>query len=382
MQLFKVSLLMSIFCLLLMSVAPAEMSISISNLQDGDILTPCVDFDVLFDVNADGKTISDILLYSNGSLKARVRREPWQYTWRNMVGGVYTIQALLRAEDGTEAWSDPITIRSGYISRGEKAFNGSFNCGTSMSPWSMNVNSTDGGAATGEVIEEVYFDDIGYLYVEIANRGSADWHIQVHQNIPVDSAHVYAISFFADADDEKLIRFTMQENQDPWVIQFSQDVTIDGADLYGPYEFIAARTDPTNFMRFNLGTDTTPVYLDNIQVIDQSMSSVKATEFDFSGAVKAYELFAAYPNPFNMNTTISFSLSQKDKIDLTLYDMHGRLIRTLASGLKDAGHHHIRWDGRDESFNVVPSGIYFYRLSIAADSRSPIHLTKKIVLVK
>lgn len=382
MRLFKVIGVAFILYLLLMPIAQGEMSISITNLNDGDILTPCVEFDVLFQVNADGKVINDVRLYANGTLKARVRQEPWHYTWRNLVGGVYIIQAQLRAQDGTEVWSDPKTIRSGYVSRGEKAFNGSFNCGTTMAPWSMNVNSTDGGAAAAEVIEETYFDDIGYVYIEIANRGSADWHIQMHQNVPVDSGHVYSISFFADADEEKLISFTMQENQDPWAIQFSQDVTIDGADLYGPFEFIAGRTDPSNYMRFNLGTDTTPVYFDNIQVIDRSMSSVKATKFDFDGAPQAYELFEAYPNPFNMSTTISFSLSQKEDMDLTLYDMHGRTIRTLASGAQDAGHHHIRWDGRDASFNVVPSGIYFYRLSIASGSPSPVQLMKKIVLVK
>ena len=117
----------------------------------------------------------------------------------------------------------------------------------------------NGAVATGEVIEELYFDDIGYMFIEITNRGSADWHVQLQQPIPVDSGHVYQLTFLADADDKKLVRITMQENQDPWFVQWTQEVTIDGADEYGPFEFIAERTDPSNYILFNLGEDVTPV---------------------------------------------------------------------------------------------------------------------------
>ncbi|MBN1467078.1 carbohydrate binding domain-containing protein, partial [candidate division KSB1 bacterium] len=212
-------------CILVLSIiffmsnqVSAEMSIAIVSHQDGDIVTPCVDFDVVFDVQTSGETIKDVRLYSNGSLKGRVRTAPWQYTWRNMTGGVYRIQAQVTATDETEAWSDLITLRAGSVSRGEKAYNGNFDCGTTLTPWNMNVNADNGAVATGEVIEELYFDDIGYMFIEITNRGSADWHVQLQQPIPVDSGHVYQLTFLADADDKKLVRITMQENQDPWFV--------------------------------------------------------------------------------------------------------------------------------------------------------------------
>ncbi|MBN1561229.1 carbohydrate binding domain-containing protein [candidate division KSB1 bacterium] len=375
-------LILSILALLMIPVrVHAEMSIAIVSHQDGDFVTPCVDFDVVFDVQTGGETIKDVRLYSNGSLKGRVRTAPWQYTWRNMAGGVYRIQAQVTATDETEAWSDLITLRAGSVSRGEKVYNGNFDCGTTLTPWNMNVNATNGAVATGEVIEELYFDDVGYMFIEITNRGSADWHVQFQQPIPVDSGHVYNLTFLADADDKKLVRITMQENQDPWFVQWTQEVTIDGADEYGPFEFIAERTDPSNYIRFNLGEDVTPVYLDKIRLVDQSMTSVKSMELR-AGLVQEYELSAAYPNPFNMNTAIPFSLSRTAEIKLSIYDMLGRLVKNLFTGEKGPGHFQLQWDGTDEAHHVVPSGLYFYQLSINDGRRSPVQLMRKVVLMK
>ncbi len=358
----------------------AEMSIAITSPQHDAIVSPCRDQLVTLDVQNDGNVIKDVRIYANGSHKARLRSEPWEYTWKNMASGRYELQAKLTTQDGVEVWSEPVLVRAGLVSHGEMVQNGHFNCGTTLAPWGMNVNTGEGAVATGEVIEDVYFDDIGYLFIDITNRGSADWHVQLQQPIPVDSGHVYTITLLADADDQKIVRITMQENQDPWTIQFTQEFTIDGADQYGPFEFIAQYDDPTNYIRFNLGLDTSPVYFDNIRVIDHSISSVK--EYSFDGAVKTYDLLPAYPNPFNMNTTIPFSLSRAEKVELSIYNTRGQLVKTLVNGEKGAGLHNIHWDGMDSQQNMVPSGIYFYKLTVKSVSESPVNLSRKIVLMK
>jgi len=51
------------------------------------------------------------------------------------------------------------------------------------------------------------------------------------------------------------------------------------------------------------------------------------------------------------------------QVDLSIYSVEGRLIRTLASGVRVAGEHQERWDGRDDRGQRVASGVYFYRLS-------------------
>ena len=371
----------AVFCEVLIMTAQlsADMSIAITNPKNGDFLAPCNDLKVTFDVKVTTETIKDIRLYTNGAVRGAVRKEPWEYIWKKQVRGAYVLQALLRSADGAEVWSEPIRIKVGSVSAGEKVQNGSFEC-NSIAPWNLNAHSSEGAKAVGTVINEPYFDDDNYLMVEIQSGGSVNWHVQLQQNIPTDSGHVYQVSFLADADEKKPILITMQENQDPWSVQWGQDVEIDGANFYGPFDFEATRTDPTNYIRFNIGANTTTLYIDDIRVVDTSASSVKAKEYDWNGAVKEFELLDAYPNPFNMNTVIPFHLSESAKINLAVYNMSGQLVQTLAVGHYESGRHQVSWNGLNAEQQVMPSGVYFYRLIV--DGRLPFELSRKVVLMK
>lgn len=69
-----------------------------------------------------------------------------------------------------------------------------------------------------------------------------------------------------------------------------------------------------------------------------------------------------YPNPFNPSTTIPFVLGEDADIELAIYNQRGQLIRILYRGFKNRGEHSLRWDGTNESGQIVPSGVYFCRL--------------------
>lgn len=68
------------------------------------------------------------------------------------------------------------------------------------------------------------------------------------------------------------------------------------------------------------------------------------------------------PNPFNPQTTITFSLDRTAQFQLAIYDVTGRLIRVLADEIRSAGEHGLVWDGRDAAGDQVASGTYFYKL--------------------
>jgi YVTN family beta-propeller protein len=69
------------------------------------------------------------------------------------------------------------------------------------------------------------------------------------------------------------------------------------------------------------------------------------------------------PNPFRASTGVSFGLARRGSVDLVVYDVLGRRVRTLARGLTlGAGPQSIRWDGRDDSGRSIGSGVYFVRL--------------------
>jgi hypothetical protein len=79
---------------------------------------------------------------------------------------------------------------------------------------------------------------------------------------------------------------------------------------------------------------------------------------DHDAVPLTFSLSQNYPNPFNPSTEIAFSLSTRAKINLTVFDMLGRIVATLIDGEKNPGRYTVKWDA-----GSVPSGVYFYRLA-------------------
>ena len=84
-----------------------------------------------------------------------------------------------------------------------------------------------------------------------------------------------------------------------------------------------------------------------------------------------------YPNPFNPNTTIEYSLATDERIQLSVFNSSGRLVRVLNDGIQHAGIHRIVWDGRDDYGYNVASGIYIYRLKTSNSL-----LSRKMLLMR
>jgi subtilisin family serine protease len=79
-------------------------------------------------------------------------------------------------------------------------------------------------------------------------------------------------------------------------------------------------------------------------------------------APAAFALLGAVPNPFNPQTTVRYSVPATGHVRLDVYDVQGRLVRTLVDGTRSSGVNEARWDGRDATGRGVASGTYFARL--------------------
>ncbi|MFT7552665.1 MAG: hypothetical protein ACI9BV_002991, partial [Rhodothermales bacterium] len=77
-------------------------------------------------------------------------------------------------------------------------------------------------------------------------------------------------------------------------------------------------------------------------------------------------------NPFNPTTTFSFALPAASDVHLSVFDMLGRQVETLADGFWQAGQHEVRFEAAG-----LPSGLYFYRLSTATTV-----LTRTVTLLR
>ncbi len=79
-------------------------------------------------------------------------------------------------------------------------------------------------------------------------------------------------------------------------------------------------------------------------------------------AVTALRLSPNQPNPFNPSTTIAFEVPVAGSALLQVFDLRGRLVRTLVDESLPAGRHEARWDGRDADGRELPSAVYLSRL--------------------
>lgn len=132
--------------------------------------------------------------------------------------------------------------------------------------------------------------------------------------------------------------------------------------LIGLYSYYVA---PMYMGEEGLPTETITFFMDMVDSEDENAPALVT------------KLKGNYPNPFNPETTISFSLKESGNAELKVYNAKGQLVRTLAKGTMDAGEHRLVWDGRDDRGSSVASGIYFYRLMTKNYQE-----TKKMILMK
>ncbi len=84
-----------------------------------------------------------------------------------------------------------------------------------------------------------------------------------------------------------------------------------------------------------------------------------------------------YPNPFNGETKIVYSLPQSARVKLEIFNVRGRLVRTLVDEQQEAGFQRIRWQADDNDGNSAGSGVYFMRLEVGSEA-----VARRLILQK
>jgi hypothetical protein len=107
---------------------------------------------------------------------------------------------------------------------------------------------------------------------------------------------------------------------------------------------------------------------DGSPVFTQAGAVLAALPANAAAAVPA--VLRARPNPFVATTEIVYSLPAAGRVSLRLFDVTGRLVRTLVSGRMEAGVHRTAWDGRDGRGRAMGSGVYFVQFDAAGITAS------------
>jgi len=119
-----------------------------------------------------------------------------------------------------------------------------------------------------------------------------------------------------------------------------------------------------------------PISLINQITFSGIPTSVKEQEL-MQNVLSSFTLYQNYPNPFNPSTTIQYNVPKPGVVEINIFDIQGRLIRSMSKSFQQAGVHSIVWDSRTNSGGAVASGTYFCQVLFNGSS-----LVKKLLLLK
>ncbi len=96
-----------------------------------------------------------------------------------------------------------------------------------------------------------------------------------------------------------------------------------------------------------------------------------------AGIPESFRLGHNFPNPFNPTTEIRYDLPQPSQVKIQIFDLQGRLVKTLINKEQPAGHHSVIWDARNSAGHKVSTGLYFYRMQAGSFNQ-----VKRMILLK
>ncbi len=178
---------------------------------------------------------------------------------------------------------------------------------------------------------------------------------------------------------------------------FSIDISSDGGNTWQPFERVGPGTVQP-WIKVEKGLRCSGVNLTSqmrlrfiacdggqLSLTEAGVDDVFIGRFDLTSAIDqpdaaptgAFRLVAVRPNPFNPSTLVTYEVAAREKVELKVFDVQGRLLRTLVDGVIEPGLHSAHFDGRTAGGQELASGTYFLELTAGAK-----RLTEKLSLVR
>lgn len=168
------------------------------------------------------------------------------------------------------------------------------------------------------------------------------------------------------------VQMTLQHNAD-FTINLTEKAMVAEYRTMGN-ETILVIVEPESQVLFSYIGDYTITSITAANVLSESME----IELTDKLLPDTFDLSQNYPNPFNPQTTIQFSLGSDELVSLNIYDIQGRIVKSLINNAyTTAGYHQITWDGKNSLGTQLPTGMYFYKLTSNYQT-----VIKKMVMMK
>jgi hypothetical protein len=200
----------------------------------------------------------------------------------------------------------------------------------------------------------------------------------IYQMFPADSGSVWKmtahslktcregnLSVIEGTNDNYITAKMVFLNADTVEVGASEKIILDSSSPLGTWtkhEILGQAPDSTAFIRAYL-LFVSPSLLDGAGWLDDiSLFQLETTDTEPTPGVQGINLHQNFPNPFNPMTRIDFELEKSGTVNLSVYDVAGRLIAILYDGYLDEGIHQVTWNGKTRNNTTAAAGVYFYTL--------------------
>ena len=235
-----------------------------------------------------------------------------------------------------------------------------FNVSDPMRPRPISHFPTQGAATN------VTFDD-NHMYILDNRNGVLQIDIQDIQHpqliseytdtdLPIDAAIIGNHLYVLDSESIQIIDTRVMERLTRYSqLQAPTGFTINDKALYV--------CDLNQLKMFRIQTDGSNLGVEEV-LHDRTSQHILPTSFQQN------LLLQNFPNPFNPETWIPYTLSKNAQVSLTIHDVQGRLIKQYSYGFQQIGKHTAYWNGKNTTGETVASGVYFYTLNAGDFSKT------------
>ena len=236
----------------------------------------------------------------------------------------------------------------------------------------MPVPAADGPVFAGEAA----------LAVPVVSKNNAFWKLDLKAPHPIDPfGYALRFAFYPGTLEGRALNLMVGRSRLSLVDADAPLVDLTKKEWQIVELPLADILVTTLFDVINLGGNVSGTfYLDDLRLVAATPppSTTAVTGAHTATLPQSFILDQNYPNPFNSDTVIRFALPESGEAELSVFNLAGQRVATLAQGARQAGTYTVRWDGWDGDGRELASGVYLYRLEAGEQQVE----TRKLVLMK